>query len=258
MKKSLIFTLMLVMGLFGCNSAPTAKDISSQFWEAILKNDMETAKQLVTWESVDALKYFSEQQIKLKRYEVFDVDASAGGPPYKVSTIVVIDNVTQADLRIPTNTVVIAKGDALKIDLKGTMTQMLTESANIAADQLNQAVQNGIKELDSVLSNSLSNLGNAVEKITNGLQQNLGQSVDQLSDGLQQNLGQSLEQLNKGLQQGLGQSMGGVTNELQRSLEQGVEQLNKSLQSLEGVVKPLVPEAPVPEKAPMNVNEQLI
>lgn len=185
--------VVLVLAMAGCESKDTPKSVSDEFWTAIQNNDMESAKQWVSWESVDYLKYFSDGKIRLKRYTVGESTEHSGS--YHVATEVVVDTKNQADIRIPTDTVVIKKGDSYKIDLKATLAQVLSKTLNAAANQFNKIFQQGLQELDQALTDSLDDLGQSMNQITDQVGKSLNQGINELNrsmDKLEQDLNKSL------------------------------------------------------------------
>ncbi|MFN3785823.1 MAG: hypothetical protein ACK4RS_03180, partial [Thiothrix sp.] len=53
---------LLAFALSGCifsSESQQARETTEKFWQAVLQEDMETAKQLATWESAQYLQFLS-------------------------------------------------------------------------------------------------------------------------------------------------------------------------------------------------------
>ena len=70
--KRLILILLMSVGfiLTGCGGQESAKDVSTKFWKAVQAQDMETAKQVSTWDTVDYLRYLQKDNFHPERFEL--------------------------------------------------------------------------------------------------------------------------------------------------------------------------------------------
>ena len=66
------FTVLavIVLGLTACNKQADPETVTRMFWEAVIKNDLETMKQLATAESAQNLESLHNADQDLKSIEV--------------------------------------------------------------------------------------------------------------------------------------------------------------------------------------------
>jgi len=62
--------------LSGCifsSESQQAREVTNTFWQAVLNGDMETAKDLTTWESAQYLQFLSSKSLAAKRFETGEI-----------------------------------------------------------------------------------------------------------------------------------------------------------------------------------------
>lgn len=160
--------LSFFVGLFllgGCMSSEQqqAREVADNFWQAVLDKDMETAKGLVTWESVEYLKFLSSDKVMAQSFETGELQITDG-----VAEIATVLNSGSTDeMQIPVRTVLIRHEDGWLVDVQKTLGSMVSGAMGSIVDQLNNFMQDGLKGLDESLSDSIDQLGKTLE---NGLQ----------------------------------------------------------------------------------------
>lgn len=168
-----IYLLVVIIGLSGCifsSESQQAREVAEKFWQAILSNDMDAAKDLTTWESAQYLQFLSSKSVSAQRFETGEIKVD--GSTAEVATV--LYGGEKGDMKIPVRTVLVRdKENAWQVDVQKTMGSMVSGAMGAVVDQLNQFMNNGLKDLDQSLADSV-----------NKLNQNLKQGVDQLKKEL--------------------------------------------------------------------------
>ncbi len=167
--------LTLLIGLAACSgqSSPTA--VSQQFWQAIQERDMETAKQLATWDTVEYLKYLKAEKVHPERFELGD--EMLGEKRAEVLTVLYTSQLGKSGVKLPGVTILENTEKGWKVDVKKTMGSIVKTSMNNVFDQLNGLLQEGMNELDKTLSESMNELGNALEEGAKELKKELSKPL---------------------------------------------------------------------------------
>jgi len=168
-----IISLVLMMYLIvGCNAKQaTPESVAAEFWQAVIDRDMEKAKNMATWDSVDYLKYIRSGQLKPERYELGEV--MRGDRSAVIETTLYSQPQGQASVRIPGRTALISTEHGWRVDLKQTIGSTLKETVGTVFDQLNNLMQEGLKGFDKQLSESVKEIGKALEKSAEELRDEL-------------------------------------------------------------------------------------
>ena len=155
----------------GCMSSEEqqARETANAFWQAVLSQDMEAAKQQVTWESAQYLKFLNSQQIDAQRFETGELLITDGVA--EVATV--LYGGEKGDIEVPVRTVLIRYENAWLVDVQKTMGSMVSGTMSSIVEQLNDFMQDGLKDLDNTLSNRLDELGKSLEQGLDGLQKEL-------------------------------------------------------------------------------------
>lgn len=171
-RRLLIFPLLLCMLLVaGCMSSDEqqVRETANSFWQAVLREDMEAAKQRATWESAQYLKFLKSQQIDAQRFETGELLITDGVA--EVATVLYGGD--KGDMKIPVRTVLIRYESAWLVDVQKTMGSMVSGTMGSIVEQLNDFMQDGLKDLDNTLSNRLDELGKSLQQGLDGLQEEL-------------------------------------------------------------------------------------
>lgn len=168
-----IISLILMMCFIaGCNAKEaTPESVASEFWQAVIDKDMEKAKNLATWDSVDYLKYIRSGQLKPERYQLGEV--MRGDRSVVIETMLYSQPQGQASVKIPGRTALISTEHGWRVDLKQTIGSTLKETVGTVFDQLNNLMQEGLKGFDKQLSESVKEIGKALEKSAEELRDEL-------------------------------------------------------------------------------------
>lgn len=185
MKKSLLlqiqrgligFVLFVgVLFLSACQSASTPKEVSYEFWQAVQQRDMEKAKNLSTWETVDYLKYFNSQRFHPERFVLGE--EMVGDTQSSVMVMLYSTQPGKNGIKIPGQTDLVKTKYGWRVDVKKTLGSIAKQTVDNAFDQLNGLIQKGVQELDKTLSESLNDIGKALEEGANELKKELSRPI---------------------------------------------------------------------------------
>lgn len=179
MKQHLIvFSFLLIIVTFsGCGNEPTdsAESTAELFWQAIVDKDMETAKNLATWESVDYLKYLNRSKTHPERFELGE--QMIGEKKADIKVILHSRSQGNDSIRIQGQTVLVKTEHGWRVDVKKSLGSVIKQSVNNVFDQLNNMMQKGIKELDQSFSDSMEDISKGLEEGAKELQRELEQTL---------------------------------------------------------------------------------
>ncbi len=177
----LLISLILMMAfLVGCNAKEaTPESVAAEFWQAVVDRDMEKAKNLATWDSVDYLKYIRSGQLKPERYELGEV--MRGDRNATIETMLYSQPQGQASVKIPGRTALVSTEHGWRVDLKQTIGSTVKETVGTVFDQLNNFMQEGLKGFDKQLSDSVKEIGKALEKSAEELRDELSKEPFKLN-----------------------------------------------------------------------------
>ena len=171
---TLLGLFLMVMFLIGCNAKEQSPEsVAADFWQAVIDQDMEKAKTLASWDSVDYLKYIRSGQLKPERYELGEV--LKGDRTATIETMLYSQPQGQASVKIPGRTVLLSTEHGWRVDLKETIGSTVKETVGTVFDQLNNLMQDGLKGLDKQLSESMKGfdkqLSDTMEEVGKALEQ---------------------------------------------------------------------------------------
>jgi len=165
MRQILFFTfiLMILSSLTACNTQPdTPESVSQQFWSAVQQRDMEKAKEFASWDTVDYLKYLNTDKLSPQRFELGE--SMQGDSRAEIATTLYTQKQGTSGVKVPGVTVLFKTEHGWRVNVKKTMTSVVRHTANNVFDQLNGLLQEGIEGLDQQLSESMNELGKALEE----------------------------------------------------------------------------------------------
>ncbi len=185
----LISLAILAMGVSGCSQSDSPKGVSERFWKAVQERDMETAKQLSTWDTVDYLKYLKTQKLHPERYELGEL--MLGETRAEVATVLYTQKQGKSGFKVPGVTVLVKTNKGWLVDVKKTLNSVVKHTIDNVFDQLNGFMQEGIKELDQSLSESMGEVGKALEEGTQELKKEFSSpffkdGIDMLKEDIKQ------------------------------------------------------------------------
>ncbi len=172
---SALIIVLSILLVSGCTDIQSPKQVSKKFWEAVQKRDMETAKQLSTWESVDYLKYLKVDKLHPERFELGE--EMLGEDSAQISTTLYTSRQGQSGVKVPGVTVLVKIEQGWRVDVKQTLSTVVKETVNNVFEQLNGLMQEGVSELDKVLSESMSELGKALDQGAKELRKELNKPI---------------------------------------------------------------------------------
>lgn len=173
----LLLSLVCFFGLTACNSSTEqdARQVANQFWEAVLNDEMETAKNLATWDSTQYLGLLHTKKLSAKRFETGELKIENG----LAEVATVLYSGEKGDLQIPLRTILSLHENKWRVDVQKTLGSMVSGAMGAVVDQLNNFMQESLKGLDSSLSESIDKLGKSLEDSMNQLQQDLAKPPKQ-------------------------------------------------------------------------------
>ncbi|MCF6189380.1 MAG: hypothetical protein L3J51_02755 [Cocleimonas sp.] len=192
----LISLVIITTGVGGCSQPDSPKGVSEQFWEAVQKRDMESAKGLSTWDTVDYLKYLKTQKLHPERYELGEV--MLGETRAEVATVLYTQKQGKSGFKVPGVTILVKTDKGWLVDVKKTLNSVVKHTIDNVFDQLNGFMQEGIKELDKSLSESMGEVGRALEEGTQELKKEFSSplfrdGIDMLKEEIKQEFKQQFK-----------------------------------------------------------------
>ncbi|MEE9445229.1 MAG: hypothetical protein V3V19_06170 [Cocleimonas sp.] len=170
-----LLSVFLVTAMTACTENNSPKSVSKQFWEAIQARDMETAKQLSTWDTVDYLKYLKVNKLHPERFDLGE--EMLGENHAEVSTTLYTSQQGKSGIKVPGVTVLVKIEQGWRVDVKKTLGTVVKQTVNNVFDQLNGLMQEGVSELDKVLSESMKELGKALDQGAEELRKELNKPI---------------------------------------------------------------------------------
>jgi len=198
-----ILLLSLAVIVSGCGQPNTPKGVSEQFWKAVQSRDMESAKQLATWDTVDYLKYLKTQKLHPERYDLGEV--MSGETRAEVATVLYTQKQGKSGFKVPGVTVLVKTDKGWLVDVKKTLNSVVKHTIDNVFDQLNGFMQEGIKELDKSLSETMGDVGKALEESTQELKKEFSSPLFQnrfqesFKENIKEGLRESLDMLRQEL-----------------------------------------------------------
>lgn len=167
-----LYLLMINLWLSGCvfsSESQKAREVADKFWQAVLAEDMDTAKNLTTWESAQYLQFLTSKSVAAKRFETGEIKVE--GATAEVATL--LHSGDKGDMTIPLRTVLIRNKDVWQVDVQKTMGSMVSGAMGAVVDQLNAFMQNGLQGLDKALADSVQELNKSLKQGVEQLKQEL-------------------------------------------------------------------------------------
>ena len=172
-----VYLLMISLWLSGCifsSESQQARQVADKFWQAVLNNDMNTAKDLTTWESAQYLQFLGSKSVFAKRFETGEIKVE--GTSAEVATVLYGGEI--GDMIIPVRTVLVRNKDVWQVDVQKTMGSMVSGAMGAVVDQLNIFMENGLKDLDSSLAKSVDELNKSLKQGVDQLKKELTAPLD--------------------------------------------------------------------------------
>lgn len=168
---------VFIVTFSGCDNEPadSAQSTAALFWQAVIDKDMETAKNLATWESVDYLKYLNRNKTHPERFELGE--EMIGEKKATIKVILHSRSQGSESIRIQGQTVLVETEHGWRVDVKKSLGSVIKQSVNNVFDQLNNMMQKGIKELDQSFSDSMQDISKGLEDGAKELQQELEKAL---------------------------------------------------------------------------------
>ena len=171
-----LYALALSVVLSGCifsSESQQVRETTEKFWQAVLAGDMETTKDLVTWESTQYLSFLGQKGINAQRFETGEIKIEENTA--EVATV--LYGGEKGDMQIPVRTVLVRNHDKWLIDVQKTMGSMVSGAMGAVVDQLNNFMEEGIKGLDHALTDSVNQLNQTLKQGVEQLQKDLSKPL---------------------------------------------------------------------------------
>ncbi len=179
MKKYLMIIpfFLFTLSLIGCGSetADTPEAVAKVFWQAVIDKDMEKAKVLATWDTVDYLKYLNSSKTHPERFDLGET--MLGEKSAEIAVILHTSSQGKKSIRIPGRTVLVKTEHGWRVDVKKSLGSVIKHTVNNVFDQLNNMMQDGIKELDQSFSESMKEISKGLEEGARELQRELDKAL---------------------------------------------------------------------------------
>lgn len=169
------FLLVITFALTACNQPESPSEISKQFWKAVQERDMESAKLVATWDTVDYLKYLNTDKLHPERFELGE--QMVGEKRAEVATVLFTSKPGKSGIKLPGVTVLVKTDKGWRVNVKKSMASVVKYSANSVFDQLNGLMQEGIKGLDESFSEAMNELGSTLEESAEELKRELAKPL---------------------------------------------------------------------------------
>lgn len=175
--KSVCIAFLLATSFFltACNKTESPADISMHFWNAVQDRNMEEAKMVATWDTVDYLKYLNTDKLHPERFELGE--QMIGESQAEVETVLFTSRVGKSGIKLPGVTVLVKTENGWRVNVKKSMASVVKYSANNVFDQLNGLMQESIKGLDDSFSEAMNELGSALEESAEELKRELAKPL---------------------------------------------------------------------------------
>ncbi len=165
----LLIASVLLSGCIFSSESQQAREVADKFWQAVLAEDMDTAKNLTTWESAQYLQFLTSKSVAAKRFETGEIKVD--GTTAEVATV--LHSGEKGDMTIPLRTVLIRNKDVWQVDVQKTMGSMVSGAMGAVVDQLNVFMENGLQDLDKALADSVQELNKSLKQGVDQLQREL-------------------------------------------------------------------------------------
>ncbi|WP_020559890.1 hypothetical protein [Thiofilum flexile] len=173
MARHLGYWLLLVLLLGGCmgEDSKDPQAIANQFWNAVTTNDMETAKNLTTWDSVQYLSFLKTAQLNPQRYELGELKMLENNTKAEIPTV--LHGGELGNVNIPVRTILVKVNEEWRIDVQSTLGALIQGTMGAVVNELNGLLQQGLKGLDEKMNKTLDGLGEQLNKSLDKLQKDL-------------------------------------------------------------------------------------
>lgn len=189
--KYFITLFLLMVTLSGCaKNSENPKFIAQEFWSSVHEGKMDSAKQLVSWDTAGYLKYIQPSNFALKRVDFPESDKEStqdGENSTNVSIItelVIAREGSSADIKIPTRTVLKFSEGVWRVDLEKTLVEVINRSVNKVGEQFNIILKQGVDELNQALSGSINDISKSLEEGVKGFTGILQESLKEVESSL--------------------------------------------------------------------------
>lgn len=163
---------LLLWFVVGCaDNANDPKTIADQFWKAVITNDMETAKNLTTWDSVSYLSYLKSAKLNPQRYELGEVAMLENNTKAEIATV--LHGGELGNVAIPVRTVLVQADGQWRVNVQTTLGSLIQGTMGAVVNELNGLLQQGLKGLDETMNNTLNGLGKQLNEGLDKLQKDL-------------------------------------------------------------------------------------
>lgn len=179
MKKYLMMIpfFLFILSLGGCSGdvSDSPEAVAKVFWQAVIDKDMEQAKALATWDTVDYLKYLNNSKTHPERFDLGEV--MLGEKSAEIGVVLHTNAQGKKSIRIPGRTVLAKTEHGWRVDVKKSLGSVIKHTVNNVFDQLNNMMQQGINELDQSFSDSMKEISKGLEEGAKELQRELDKAL---------------------------------------------------------------------------------
>ena len=210
----LIVLAFSVLLLTACNKQDNPEAVTRMFWQAVIKNDLETMQKLATAESAKSLEALHNADQKLKSVETGETVID--GKTARVATILHGQTEAGEQTTFHTTTVLVKHGDIWEVEGNETVNTLMARALESMVEDLGK----NIGELGKQLSESLS-------KGVQSFSQEMNKSLPEINEQLKR-LQESEKFKELGTQ--LGKAVTDGLKQFTEEMEKGLEELAKELE----------------------------
>lgn len=167
------FLLLGLLSLTACSlfssDAQQVRQTTEKFWQALLSNNMETAKELSTLDSAVYLHLMSTKSLSAQRFEMGELQIQENTA--EVATV--LYGGEKGDMAIPLRTVLVRSENGWLVDVQKTLGSMVSGAMGAVVNQLKKFMDDGLDNLDKSLTDNVNKLNDSLQQGVEQLQKDL-------------------------------------------------------------------------------------
>jgi hypothetical protein len=164
--------LNLVLSLTACifsSESQQVREVTENFWQAILDNQPQTAEAYITNSSKPFLPLLNNQKIAAKRFESGEIQIKES----VAEVAIVLYRGDKADMPIPLRTLLLKTEQGWQIDVQKTMGSMVNGAMDVVVKQLDELMAKGLTDSDANMRQQLKQLQGELQTNFNNLQHDM-------------------------------------------------------------------------------------
>lgn len=162
----------LALAVSGCifsSESQQVREVTENFWQAILDNQPQNAEAYITSSSKPFLPLLNNQKIAAKRFESGEIKITDSVA--EVATVLYRGD--KADMPIPLRTLLLKTDQGWQIDVQKTMGSMVNGTMGVVVQQLDALMVKGQSDTDANMRQQLKQLQNDLQNNLENLQHDI-------------------------------------------------------------------------------------